>query len=71
MAGITAQDDDKYWYNTATGTVEHGMLAPARDRVGPFDTAEEAAHAPELLQERARRWAQEDRDEDDWGAPGR
>lgn len=64
-------DDDKYWYNTATGAVEHGMLSPSTDRVGPFDTAEEAAAAPQLLQERARRWAEDDRHEDDWGADGR
>ena len=60
--------DDKYWSNTKTRAVEHGMLSPAPERVGPFDTAEEAERAPEILQERARAWAEEDRREDDWGS---
>jgi len=30
------------------------------DRDGPFDSAEEAARAPEIARERARAWEQED-----------
>lgn len=60
-------DEKKFWYNSATGEVEYGMLSPAVDRVGPFETAEEAAAAPQLLQERARAWAEEDAAEDSWG----
>jgi hypothetical protein len=56
--------DEKYWYNFATGTVEHGFESPTIDRAGPFDTAEEAAHAPQLLAERSRAWAQEDEEDD-------
>lgn len=59
----------KYWYNLTTGQVEHGFESPAVDRAGPFDTAEEAAKAPELLRERARAWAAEEAREDDWGQP--
>ncbi|WP_308493863.1 SPOR domain-containing protein [Microbacterium terrisoli] len=59
--------DDKYWYNTKTREVEHGMLSPAPERVGPFDTAAEAERAPEIIQERARAWAEEERREDSWG----
>jgi len=60
--------EQKYWYNLTTGQVEHGFESPAIDRAGPFDTAEEAARAPEILRERSRAWAAEDADEDDWGA---
>lgn len=61
----TAQE--KYWYNLATGEVEYGMLSPAIDRAGPFDTAEDAARAPEILAERARAWADEEAADEQWG----
>ncbi len=62
-----ADGDEKYWYNLTTGEVEFGMQSAAVDRVGPFDTAEEASRAPETLQERSRAWAEEEAAEDDWG----
>ncbi|HKT56107.1 MAG TPA: SPOR domain-containing protein [Microbacterium sp.] len=52
--------DEKYWYNLKTGEVERGLVTPAPDRAGPFDTAEEAARAPEIIRERSRKWAEED-----------
>ncbi|MFI8632053.1 SPOR domain-containing protein [Microbacterium sp. NPDC077663] len=58
-------DADKYWYNLKTGEVQQGFEAPAVDRAGPFDTAEEAARAPEIMRERSRAWAAEDAAEDD------
>ncbi|WP_029145495.1 hypothetical protein [Microbacterium luticocti] len=60
-------DDDKYWYNLATGQVERGMQSPAVDRAGPFDSAEEAARAPEIMRERTRQWEEDERRENDWG----
>jgi hypothetical protein len=62
-----ADDDDKFWYNLRTGKVERGMQTPAPDRAGPFDTAEEAARAPEIIRERSRQWDEEERREDAWG----
>lgn len=56
--------EDKYWYNFATGKVEHGFETPTVDRAGPFDTAEAAAHAPKLLAERSRAWTADDEEED-------
>jgi len=66
-----ADTDNKYWYNLKTGQVERGMQTPAPDRAGPFDTAEEAARAPEIIRERSRQWEEDDRREDAWepGAP--
>jgi hypothetical protein len=52
--------EEKYWYNLKTGEVEFGLVTPAPDRAGPFDTAEEAARAPEIIRERSRKWAEED-----------
>jgi hypothetical protein len=61
-----ADDNDiehKYWYNMKTGAVEHGFVSPSPDRVGPFDTADEASHALEKLRENSAKWAEEDADE--------
>ena len=60
-------DSEKYWYNLTTGEVEKGFQSPSIDRAGPFDTAEEAAKAPDVLRERSRAWAEDDAREDDWG----
>ncbi len=63
-------DSEKFWYNLTTGEVEKGFESPAIDRAGPFDTAEEAARAPEVLRERSRAWAEDERREDGWAADG-
>ena len=63
-------DSEKFWYNLTTGEVEKGFESPAIDRAGPFDTAEEAARAPEVLRERSRAWAEDERREDGWGGDG-
>ncbi|MBG9887311.1 MULTISPECIES: hypothetical protein [Bacteria] len=63
--------DEKYWYNLRTGEVEFGMLSPSADRVGPFDTEEEASRAPQKLEENSRAWTAEDAQDDDWGAGSR
>lgn len=57
---------EHYWYNLKTGEVEHGRLSPAVDRVGPFDTAEEAARAPELIEQRTKAWEEDEKREDEW-----
>lgn len=60
--------EKKYWYNMRTGQVEHGPESPAIDRVGPFETAEEAERAPEVLQARSKAWAEDEEREKGWGA---
>lgn len=57
---------DKYWYNMKTGQVELGFESPSVLRAGPFDTAEAAAKAPELMRERSAAWAEDEKAEDDW-----
>lgn len=56
--------NEQYWFNRKTGAVEEGPQSLAVDRIGPFATREEAARAPEIIAERARRWAEEDASED-------
>jgi hypothetical protein len=50
----------QWWYNHKTGEVEEGPQSLASDRDGPFDTREDAARAPEIIAERARKWAAEE-----------
>jgi hypothetical protein len=59
---------EKYWFNLKTGKVEFGYESPSVDRAGPFESAEEAARAPETLRERARAWAEDEARDDKWGA---
>ena len=56
---------DGYWYNLRTGEVEHGPESPSLDRAGPFETADEAARAPEILRERAKAWEEDERREEE------
>ncbi|MET0991192.1 MAG: methionine aminopeptidase [Lacisediminihabitans sp.] len=49
-----------WYYNIKTGEVEEGPQSLASDLDGPFKTREEAARAPEILAERAAKWAEED-----------
>lgn len=58
------EEDHHYWYNSRTGEVEHGPQSLAMDRIGPFDTAEEAARALDVVRERSEQWAEEDAEED-------
>ena len=61
MAQLFPNDiEHKYWYNVKTGAVEQGFKSPAPNRVGPFDTHEEAERALETLRENSARWAEED-----------
>lgn len=53
-----------YWFNTKTLKVEHGLLTAAPYRIGPFETAEEAGRALEIVKERAKAWAEADKSED-------
>lgn len=54
----------EWWFNTKTHEVEEGPQSLAGDRVGPFETCEEAKRANEIIAERARAWAAEDAEKD-------
>jgi hypothetical protein len=55
----------EWWYNHKTGEVEEGPQSLGSERDGPFTSKEDAARAPEIARERARRWAAEDAQEGD------
>jgi hypothetical protein len=50
----------EWYYNRRSGDVEEGPQSLGSDRDGPFSSREEAARAPEIIAERARKWAEED-----------
>jgi len=50
----------EFWFNDRTGEVEEGPQSLAVYRIGPFRTRAEAERAPEIVAERARRWAAEE-----------
>lgn len=55
---------DEYWFNTKTNQVEVGKQSLALERLGPFETFEEAKNALEILSKKAK--AIRDEDEEDW-----
>ncbi|EPR76116.1 methionine aminopeptidase [Leifsonia rubra CMS 76R] len=57
----------QWWFNHKTGEVEEGPQSLGVDRDGPFDTREQAEHAPQIAAERARSWANDDASEADRG----
>lgn len=59
-------ENRQFWFNSRTKQVEQGLLSPAAYRIGPFDTAEEASRAYEILAERSREWEDEEAREDAW-----
>lgn len=45
-------EDEKWFYNQATGEVEQGKTSSFEHRMGPYDTREEAEHALDKVKER-------------------
>lgn len=57
-------DAPKYWFNIRTKQVEHGPKSSSEDRIGPFESAAEAANAEAIVKARAQAWAEQERQED-------
>lgn len=55
--------DHQFWYNLRTHEVEEGMQSSSFDRAGPFASRAEAERAPDIMRERADKWAEEDAEE--------
>ena len=56
------EGDDKFWLRVSDGKVIRASESKAEDRLGPYDTAEEAANGLQALHEREERKEREDRD---------
>lgn len=61
---MTENVEHMFWYNLKTGAVEQGFVSQSVDRVGPFETREEAERALEILRANSAKWAEEDAAED-------
>lgn len=60
---------DEYWFCLKHHTVEGADGCRAADRLGPYASKDEAAHALEKVAERNEQW-DDDPDGDDDAAPG-
>ena len=56
---------EKYWFNTETRQVEKGRASAWDNRMGPYDTAEEAQNALSKAQANSAEWDAEDREWND------
>lgn len=60
----SVSDSTEYWwYNIRTRRVEFGLQSKSLDRVGPFETEDQAKNAPQLIAERAAKWEKSEREE--------
>ncbi len=60
----SVSDSTEYWwYNIRTRRVKFGLQSKSLDRVGPFETEEQAKNAPQLIAERAAKWEKSEREE--------
>lgn len=53
--------ESQWWFNDKTGQVEQGPQSAQRDRIGPFDTREDAQHALDRIAANNEKWDAEDR----------
>ncbi|KFI68654.1 hypothetical protein [Bifidobacterium magnum] len=61
-----SQDNEEWYYNTATGKVELGPKSPMANRLGPYKTKEEAENALKIAEERNKAWEDQDHEWNSW-----
>lgn len=66
MPENSADSGERYYYNVATGEVERGYESDWTHRMGPYDTAAEAADALEIAKARNAAWEAEEAREKKW-----
>lgn len=59
----------KWYFDPSTGEVTQGKEGSWDDRMGPYDTREEAAAALDIAAARTAAADAEDRKDDEWGTP--
>ncbi|GAA0362849.1 hypothetical protein QZH56_26265 [Streptomyces olivoreticuli] len=59
----------EWYYCLKHGAVEEGPECRAADRMGPYETREEAAHAMETARQRNEEWQEDPRWNDNGGRP--
>ena len=53
--------DKQWWYCLRHKTVEQGAVCPAKDRLGPYPSKEDAEHALDTVHKRNEEWDKQDR----------
>ena len=56
-----ASNDKKWYFKTRTEQPELGPQSPIAERMGPYDTEEDALNAWKIVEERNRKWEEQDR----------
>ena len=65
LARLGCMDESpQYWFNTKTQQVEEGYKSLALNRIGPFETRDEASRALEILAARAKAQREQEEQED-------
>lgn len=59
--------DEKYYFNPTTGEVTQGKQDSWDNRMGPYDTREEAENALQIAAQRTKRADAADEADDNWG----
>ncbi len=62
--GRLMSETSQYWFNIRTRQVEFGLKSSSLDRIGPFDTEDEAKNAEETIRLRSQAWLEQDKLED-------
>lgn len=55
--------EKRYWFNTRTREVEEGPKSLGLDRIGPFDSYEQALGAEEIVREKAQKIRDEEEED--------
>ena len=61
--------DEKFYFNPSTREVSQGKESSWDDRMGPYDTREEAEQALETAKQRNEAAEAQDEADDNWGQP--
>lgn len=59
-ATLLAVQEKRYWFNTKTREVEEGPKSLGLDRIGPFDSYQQALRAEEIVRDKAAKIREED-----------
>ncbi|AKK09287.1 hypothetical protein HCH15_07000 [Corynebacterium testudinoris] len=64
-----ALNDEKWFFDPQTGDVQQGKEGGWENRMGPYDSREEAADALKIAAARNAEADEEDSEDNDWGEP--
>lgn len=64
----TTDEDTKWFWCLKHDAAEYGITCPVKDRLGPYDSADEAAGWRERVERRNQEWENED---ERWEGGGR